>query len=73
MTTVEYSIGEDVPLCSTRKTKSLYLYRQKGSVVCTIARFYSPSQAEQFAKDWGFPLSDEVKAIIEKYKQEQGK
>lgn len=72
MSKIEYSIGEDFPVCATRKTKSLYLYRQEGSVVSTIARFYNPSQAERFAKDWGFPLSDAVKEVIARYKKEKG-
>lgn len=69
MKTVEYSIGLDW----RGKTKSLYLYRQDGSCISTIARFYSPTQAEQFAKDWGYPLSDKVKEFIEKHKKEQSK
>lgn len=68
MKTVEYSIGDDWQ----GKTKSLYLYRQEGSCLSTIARFNSPVQAEQFAKDWGYPLSDTAREIIEKYKQEKG-
>lgn len=68
MKTVEYSIGEDWQ----GKTKSLYLYRQEGSCISTIARFYSPTQAERFARDWHYPLSDKVIEIIEKYKQEKG-
>ena len=69
MSTVEYSIGLDC----RGKTKSLYLYRQDGCCVSTIARFYSPAQAKQFAKDWGYPLSDKVKEFIEKYKKENSK
>lgn len=73
MKKIEYSIGEDFPRCSTRKTKSLYLYRQEGCCISTVARFYSPAQAERFAKEWGYPLSDNVKEVIERYKQEQSK
>ena len=72
MSKIEYSIGEDLPICSTRKTKSLYLYRQEGSVISTIARFSTPTQAERFAKDWCFPLSDAVKEAIARYKKEKG-
>ena len=68
MDRVEYSIGEDYPRCSTRKTKSLYLYRQKGSVISTIARFRTIEMAKRFAKDFGFPLSDSVQEIINKDK-----
>lgn len=66
MNTVEYSIGLDW----RGKTKSLYLYRQEGSCISTIARFNSPAQAERFARDCGYPLSDKVKAFIEKYRKE---
>jgi hypothetical protein len=72
MDEVEYSIDEDFPVCSTRKTKSLYLYRQEGSVISTVARFTTPLQAERFAKEWGYPLWGNVKAVIANYKKEKG-
>lgn len=66
MKTVEYSIGLDW----RGKTKSLYLYRQDDSCVSTIARFVTVSQAELFAKEWGYPLSDTVKEFIERSKSD---
>ena len=66
MKTVEYSIGLDW----RGKSQSLYLYRQDGSCISIIARFYSLTQAEQFAKDWGYPLSDKVKEFIVKHNED---
>lgn len=65
MKTVEYSIGLDW----RGKTTTLYLYRKDDSCISIIAQFYSPIQAEQFAKDWDYPLSVNVKKFIEKYKK----
>ena len=61
-----WSIGTCSPFA---KTKSLYLYCQEGGVLHTVARFRNPLEAERFAKQWGYPLSDNIKQIIENYKE----
>ena len=66
MKTVEYFIEADW----RGRTSSLYLARLEGSVCYTIARFRNPLMAEMFAQDMGYPLSDRVKEVIEKYKKE---
>ena len=35
----------------------------------TAARFRNPLEAERFANQWGYPLSDNIKQIIEDYKK----
>lgn len=67
--TATWFIGEDIPYASTRKTKSLYLYRNEGNCVYTIARFSSPERAELFAKAFGFPLSEKIQGIINNHKE----
>lgn len=69
---VEYFIGEDCPIAQTRKTKSLYLYRQvylknnKGAYFHIVARFRNHDEAKNFAEDFHFPLSENIKNIINK-------
>lgn len=61
-----WSIGTCSPFA---KTKSLYLYCQEGGVLHIVARFRNPLEAERFAQTWGYPLSDNIKQIIEDYKK----
>lgn len=69
MKEVVYSIGLDW----RGKTKSLYLYRQVDNNITTIARFSTPIQAELFAIECDFPLSEKVTTFLENYKKEQSK
>jgi len=66
MTEIAYCIGRHF----NPKVKSLYLMRQKGSLIGHIARFTSVEAAEIFAREFDFPLSDETIAYIEKEKNE---
>ena len=45
--------------------KSVVLWRTVGTEAWKIARFQSKEAARLFAEDFNFPLSDELKTILE--------
>ena len=45
--------------------KSVCIWRRVGNVQKKIARFQSDEAAKLFAKDFGFPLNDELKARLD--------
>ncbi len=44
--------------------KSICLFRQVGCIVCKVARFQNDYVAKDFAKEFGFPLSRDLKERI---------
>lgn len=45
--------------------KSVCLWRTKGAECQKIARFQSKQAAKLFADEFGFPMSDELRALLE--------
>lgn len=51
------------------KSKSLYLYRRIDNDVYKVAKFCNPIEAEEFALNFDYPISDEVWDIIDEYRK----
>lgn len=62
MKKIVYSIGTD-PSSKIDNVK-LHLWRGEKSTIWKVATFSNHTVAEQFAKEFDFPLSDRVKKIL---------
>lgn len=61
MKKIKYSVGTDP---RNRKSLNLALWRDDGKELYKVASFTSHTHAEMFIKDFGFPVSDSVKKIL---------
>lgn len=59
MKKVVYSIGPN-----KKNSYSLHLWREEKSNLCRVATFANHTVAELFAKEFDFPLSEDVKKIL---------
>ena len=62
MQEIRYSIGTD-PMSKPGSVK-LHLWRQDKASFYKVATFNNHTTAEQFAREFNFPLSDSVKKIL---------
>lgn len=61
MRKVSYSIGTNP---RKKNNYTLYLWRSEKTTCHTVAKFMDHTSAELFAKEFEFPLSDDVKQIL---------
>ena len=61
MKKIAYSVGTDP---GNRKSFKLHLWHDDGKSLSKIASFQSHTHAEMFIKEFGFPISESVKRIL---------
>ena len=61
MSVIKYSIGLN-PI--NKKSKSVYLWRDDGKTLSIVARFSNKEKMLLFAKEFEFPLSENVKNFL---------